>query len=63
MRRTNPSIPTQIPLFSPAADVALRIELTAAQQHELIRALAELLLCAAGGVRARTQEGGPDDHR
>jgi hypothetical protein len=63
MRRTNPSIPTQIPLFPPAADVVLRIELTAAQQHELMRALAELLLCAAGDARARTQEGGPDDHR
>jgi hypothetical protein len=63
MRRTNPSIPTQIPLFSPAADGVLRIELTAAQQHELIRALAELLLCAAGDAHARTPEGGPDAHR
>ena len=63
MRRMRSSIATQIPLFPPTADVVLRIELTAPQQHELIRALAELLLCAAGDARARAQEGGPDDDR
>jgi hypothetical protein len=63
MRRPNPSIPTQIPLFSPAADVALRIELTAAQHQELLRALAELLLRAAADASARTPTGGRDADR
>ena len=63
MRRMRSSSSTQIPLFPPAADIALRIELTAPQQHELIRALAELLLRAAADARGRAQEGGPDDHR
>ena len=63
MRRMRSSISTQIPLFPPAADVALRIELSAPQQHELIRAVAELLLRAAGEARATAQAGGPDDDR
>jgi hypothetical protein len=46
MRRKRPSIPTQRPLFPPAGH-ELRVELAAAQQRELIRALAELLLRAA----------------
>jgi hypothetical protein len=46
MRRKRPSISPQIPLFPPA-ESALRIELAAPQQRELIRALAELLLRAA----------------
>jgi hypothetical protein len=63
MRRTNPSIPTQIPLFPPAADVALRIELTAAQHQELLRAVAELLLRAAVDASATTPTGGRDADR
>jgi hypothetical protein len=63
MRRTNPSIPTQIPLFSPAADVALRIELTAPQHQELIRAVAELLLRAAVAVSGTHPTGGRDADR
>ena len=47
MRRKRPPIPSrQIPLFPPAGP-ALRVELAAPQQRELIRALAELLLRAA----------------
>ena len=60
MRRTNPSTSRQIPLFPPAAAVALRIELTAAQHQELLRALAELLLRFAA---ATAQQGGRDDDR
>jgi len=56
MRRKNPSIPTQIPLFPPAGP-ELRVELAAPQQQELIRALAELLLHAAGR-RQRDGQGG-----
>jgi hypothetical protein len=63
MRRTNPSIPTQIPLFSPAADVELRIELTAPQHQELIRAVAELLLRAAVAVSGTHPTGGRDADR
>jgi hypothetical protein len=46
MRRKRPSISPQILLFPPA-ESALRVELAAPQQRELIRALAELLLRAA----------------
>jgi hypothetical protein len=62
-RRTNPAIPTQIPLFPPALDVTLRIELTAPQHQELLRALAELLLRAAVDVSATTPTGGRDADR
>ena len=47
MRPKRPSISRQIPLF-PSARPALRVELAAPQQRELIRALAELLLRASG---------------
>ena len=47
MRGKNPSISTQRPLFPPAGH-ELGVELAAPQQQELIRALAELLLHAAG---------------
>jgi hypothetical protein len=50
MRRKNPSVPTQVPLFPPAGH-ELRVELGAPQQQELIRALAELLLLAAADAR------------
>jgi hypothetical protein len=63
MRRTNPSIPTQIPLFPPAAGAELPVELPAPQQQELIRALAELLLRAAADARRTAQRGGRDDDR
>jgi hypothetical protein len=63
MRRPNPSIPTQIPLFPSAADVALQIELTAAQHQELLRAVAELLLCAAVDASATTPTGGRNADR
>jgi hypothetical protein len=63
MRRTNPLIPTQIPLFPPAAAVALRIELTAAPHQELLRAVAELLLRAAVDASATTPTGGRDADR
>ncbi|MGH2358867.1 MAG: hypothetical protein ACRDGJ_12820 [Candidatus Limnocylindria bacterium] len=63
MRHMRPSSSRQIPLFSPAADVALRIELTAAQHQELIRAVAELLLRAAAAASARTPTGGRDADR
>jgi hypothetical protein len=54
MRHTRPStLSRQIVLFPPAAH-ELRVELTAPQQRELIRALAELLLrAAADGSAAR----------
>ena len=60
MRRTRSSIPTQIPLFPPAAGAELRIELATPQQQELIRALAELLLQAAAEPRVTAQEGERD---
>jgi hypothetical protein len=63
MRRMHSSISTQIPLFPPATDVALRIELTAPQHQELIRALAELLLRAAADASATVQKGGRDADR
>jgi hypothetical protein len=63
MRRMRSSISRQIPLFPPAADVALRIELTAPQHQELIRALAELLLRAAADASATVQKGGRDADR
>jgi hypothetical protein len=63
MRHTRSSSSTQIPLFPPAADVALRIELTAAQHQELLRALAELLLRAAVDVSAPHPTGGRDADR
>jgi hypothetical protein len=58
-----PSSSTQIPLFPPAADVSLRIELTTPQHQELIRAVAELLLRAAATASARTPTGGRDADR
>jgi len=63
MRRQSPSIPTQIPLFPPAAGSELRIELAAPQQQELIRALAELLLHAAADASAPAKRGGRDNGR
>jgi hypothetical protein len=57
MRRTRSSIPTQIPLFPPAG-AARQVELTAPQQQELIRAVAELLLRAAADARATAHGGG-----
>lgn len=63
MRHIRSSSATQIPLFSPTADVALRIELTAPQHQELIRALAELLLRAAVEVSAPHPTGGRDADR
>ena len=60
MRRTRSSIPTQIPLFPPAAGAELRIELATPQQQELIRALAELLLRAAATI-VTAEAGGRDD--
>ncbi len=63
MRRTNPSIPTQIPLFPPTVGAELPVELPAPQQQELIRALAELLLRAAADARRTAQRGGRDDDR
>jgi hypothetical protein len=65
MHHTRSSSSTQIPLFSPTptADVALRIELTAPQHQELIRALAELLLRAAVDVSAPHPTGGRDADR
>jgi hypothetical protein len=62
MRRTRSSIPTQIPLFPPAG-AARQVELTAPQQQELIRAVAELLLRAAADARATAHGGGRDDDR
>ena len=60
MRRKRPSRSArQIPLFPPA-EHELRVELAAPQQHELIRALAELLLRAAAAARATAQEGARD---
>jgi hypothetical protein len=63
MRHTRSSSSTQIPLFPPATDVALRIELTAAQHQELLRALAELLLRAVVDVSAPHPTGGRDAGR
>jgi hypothetical protein len=63
MRHMRSSSSSQIPLFSPAADVALRIELTAPQHQGLIRALAELLLRAAVEVSATSPTGGRDADR
>ena len=61
MRRKNPSIPRQIPLFPPAGH-ELRMELAAPQQQELIRALAELLLRAAADA-SLTAKGAERDDR
>jgi hypothetical protein len=63
MRHMRSSSSTQIPLFPPAADVALRIELPAAQHQELLRAVAELLLRAAAAASATTPKGGRDADR
>jgi hypothetical protein len=63
MRHMRSSSSTQIPLVFPAADVTLRIELTAAQHRELLRALAELLLRAAVAVSATHPTGGRDADR
>jgi len=60
MRRKNPSIPRQIPLFPPAGH-ELRMELAAPQQQELIRALAELLLHAAADARVTAKGAERDD--
>jgi hypothetical protein len=61
MRRKNPSISSQIPLFPPAGH-ELRVDLAAPQRQELIRALAELLLRAAANAR-RTATGAACDDR
>jgi hypothetical protein len=60
MRRKNPSIPAQIPLF-PLAEPQFRVELAAPQQQELIRALAELLLHAAADARVAAKGAERDD--
>jgi hypothetical protein len=60
MRRKNPSVPTQVPLFPPAGH-ELRVELGAPQQQELIRALAELLLLAAANARVTAKRAEHDD--
>ncbi len=60
MRRKNPSISSQIPLFPPAGH-ELRVELAAPQQQELIRALAELLLHAAAGGSVTAKRAARDD--
>ena len=60
MRHTRPStLSRQILLFPPAHE--LRVELTAPQQRELIRALAELLLRAAAA--GSTAQGAAHDDR
>jgi hypothetical protein len=63
MRHMRSSSSTQIPLFPATPEAALRIELTAAQHQELLRALAELLLRAAADASARTPTGGRDADR
>ena len=60
MRRKNPSIPRQIPLFPPAGH-EVRVELAAPQQQELIRALAELLLHAAADASVTAKGAERDD--
>jgi hypothetical protein len=60
MRRKRSSISTQVPLF-PLAETALRIELAAPQEQELIRALAELLRQAAINRIAADKGVGRDD--
>jgi hypothetical protein len=61
---TNESVdPHPDPAVPPAADVALRSELTAAQHQELLRAVAELLLRAAVDASATTPTGGRDADR
>jgi hypothetical protein len=62
MRRKGPSIPTQIPLFPPPGH-ALRVELAAREQQELIRALAELLLRIAAADPSVTATGAEHDDR
>jgi len=61
MRRKNPSISSQMPLFPPAGH-EVRVELAAPQQQELIRALAELLLQAASALSV-TAKGATRDGR
>lgn len=65
MHRKSPSIPTrQIWLFPPAGGGHdLQVALTAPQERELIRALAELLLRAAGDVGTAAPTGGRDAER
>jgi len=65
MHRKSPSIPTrQIRLFPPAGGGHdLEVALTAPQQRELIRALAELLLRAAGDAGTAAPTGGRDAQR
>ena len=63
MRHMRSSSSTQIPLFPATPEAALRIELTAAQHQELLRAVAELLLRAAVAVSATTPTGGRDADR
>jgi hypothetical protein len=60
MRRKNPSIPRQIPLFPPVGH-EVRVELAAPQQQELIRALAELLLHAAADASGTAKGAERDD--
>ena len=52
MRRKGPSIATQIVLFPPPAPP--HVALGDLEQQELIRALAELLLLAAGDTKLTT---------
>ena len=63
MRHRRLSSSTQIPLFPTTPEAALRIELTAAQHQELLRAVAELLLRAATHASATTPTGGRDADR
>jgi len=60
MRRTRSSRPSHQILLFPPVGPALRVELAAPEQRELIRALAELLLRAATNGRA-AQEATHDD--
>ena len=52
MRQKRPSRPSRQILLFPPAGHELRVELTAPQHRELIRALAELLLRAAAAGSA-----------
>ena len=65
MHRTRPSLPTrQIRLFLPAeGEHHPPVALTAPQHRELIRALADLLLRAAGDAGAAAPTGGRDAQR
>jgi len=58
MRRKGPSIATQIALFPPPEPP--HVELCGLEQQELIRALAELLLLAAGDTKLTTTANGAE---